>query len=480
MINHIFKKNNDVFETIFLFIVTVLFNYFTQGFVKQVFFIGLITLFIFSKKNYFWFAYLFILFMEPATLLSGDTIDASKLLPSFGLGFLNFTVIDLFSIVALIKGLASKRENVNYFFKPLGLLLILLVINFVVSIIRDALNVSAIIDYFRLFVEYSLFFSVGVLLKNKVDLFKFGKSLYFLLIVILMSQIFTITTGTFFISYFAESNLHDFYRASGLKGIDVYIIQLFLMVDILEKKTKPIWYPKVLLVLSYVIFILSATRIWMFVSAITILGYQLYVLRKGFKIVKSLSYITLLMLLLYLFVPPFQKAADMTIFRFEELEKVGKGDTEAEGGGRIYERLPRSLEVINENPYFGSGFSTKFQELLDPDIPSIYGDYHVGNFSLIANIGIVGYLFFVFFWIRTFKLLFNYIKLYNIMLGKTIMKAFILFYFGLLFLHHTSYQIFGFTIHGRIAFSLAIFFALINAYITDRPSVQKSTLIYGK
>ena len=74
-----------------------------------------------------------------------------------------------------------------------------------------------------------------------------------------------------------------------------------------------------------------------------------------------------------------------------------------------------------------------------------YADYHVGFATMLLQIGIFGYLIFVWFWLRFYRTIHKIRMVSNIAsLLKSSLLMFLIGLAGILFLHFISYQYMGF------------------------------------
>jgi hypothetical protein len=141
--------------------------------------------------------------------------------------------------------------------------------------------------------------------------------------------------------------------------------------------------------------------------------------------------------LLYTSITPLTIAIDNGIARFTSVENFAKGDVTAGGTNiRFTERLPRVMKGVVQNPLTGLGFSDQYWE---------HADYHVGFATMLLQIGIFGYLFFIAFWIRFYSLFFrDNRQLYLNHPQKGALLIFPITLSSCLLLHFTSYQFMGF------------------------------------
>lgn len=421
--------------------------------------IGLVVFWI-SKKDYFWFSLVFLILLEPGTLLSADTLDKSTTLPTFKLGFINLLFIDLFLIIAVIKAQFIGRKKNIFLSQSWLILFIYLGLRFSASIFIDESS-SYIFDFLRLFLGFSLLFSIPRLFPRIDSFIGFVYLLLPSVFFILISQFYTIVSGKFLLSVFTVGNVENFYRASGIKGIEIFLFIYFSLI-MLELVTKPTIrrYFYLILILSVVSIFLSATKSWIIIFIIFGISYYLAVVKSVPQMIFNTLIIFATFGILYSFVPEFRTGFDLVFERFLDFKYFAEGDLNTESGGRILNRVPVVLSAFYSSPFFGIGFSDGFVSLLDSKNVSTLGDYHVGNLNLVANIGIVGFLLFTVLW-------FNYFRIILVLLRSNVVSErdrrisilLIVTFICILILHMTSYQLFGFTTHIRITFFIAFFFS---------------------
>jgi hypothetical protein len=118
------------------------------------------------------------------------------------------------------------------------------------------------------------------------------------------------------------------------------------------------------------------------------------------------------------------------------------------------------------NLIVGWGFSSNYYK---------YGDGHVGNFNLLLEVGVLGFLIWVYFWsyyflkIREYH---RYLNYFNYL--KRPLNVLIIAQVGMLILHFTSYQFFGYNVINYGMFFLIIFYSLSNTILNESLEIEKS------
>jgi hypothetical protein len=139
-----------------------------------------------------------------------------------------------------------------------------------------------------------------------------------------------------------------------------------------------------IVVTSFIIIFISATRGWIVASLILLSS--IFFMR-GFNFVKQFSS-TVLILILFVFLlriiyPSFILQTLLAVERFGTLKFLISGDPTAGGTlARITERGPRVMTLFRESPVIGWGVSDRYLSSWD---------MHVGNQTLLMQGGIIGY-----------------------------------------------------------------------------------------
>jgi len=188
---------------------------------------------------------------------------------------------------------------------------------------------------------------------------------------------------------------------------------------------------------SFSAHIISQTRGWIAVSFFIVFLFIFFIQKFRFK---NLLYITIGLFFFYILysnIPALTIAVDNGLGRFATVESFAKGDVTAGGTNiRFTERLPKVMEGIRENPITGLGFSDEYWK---------YADYHVGFATMLLQIGILGYLLFIAFWIKFFTMVHK--NNHRLLYGHPMKGPLLIFSIALagsLLLHFTSYQFMGF------------------------------------
>ena len=198
-----FKKQVgiDMLQMIGLFLASVYFVYFSSPLLRDLAF--LIPLFLFwrSKKNYFWFAYFFILVNAPIGIFGNYYFAAEYRLPIYSvLPSMGFWVADLFVILALIKAILRGEKKEIVLAKPLKLLLVYLILITLPLTFIFGTDVATFANSLRSIFYYSVVISFFWLTNEIQDIYKFGYLLLPFAVLVVYDQLYTVMNGHHIIS----------------------------------------------------------------------------------------------------------------------------------------------------------------------------------------------------------------------------------------------------------------------------------------
>jgi hypothetical protein len=220
-------------------------------------------------------------------------------------------------------------------------------------------------------------------------------------------------------------------------------------------------YIGVLLFISLISIILSATRGWiiatmvLFIGAILLCGNTKQMIRNFRLVLISIA----VGFIIFSQVPIVHKQVEVVYNRMLTLDALVKGDITAAGTlQRINVRGPKVIQKFWESPVFGWGFSDEYYA---------YQDGHVGNQNILLSVGIVGYLFLIALFIHFCRKIyilskFDEVKLHE---GKGPL-IYIISLIAIFIIHSTSTQFWGYIMEfGQLpkVIFFGFFFASVNA-----------------
>ena len=454
-----------------LFALTVLFVYYAPPIFNKAYFIVLLAFFWKSKRDYFWFAFVLIIIQQPGTLFHGALATDVHRVPMYNVAAgTSFDFYDLFFITAFAKAITKGKKTALILNKPLFLLLCYLIFLIMISVVLGT-SIGQLIYYARLYTTYTLFISLPYLVYKKEEYFQFMHLLFPIVFVICASQVFTLLNRgwnfeSFFlgystsgVGYYMESGLEEVIRPTGVAALMTffcYIASLFF----LEKKdyqgSKRYLY--VIIAVSFLIIFLSATRSWIVMFTAVFFLYSIVISKLSPRFFVTVLSILAIVFASYLLVPKMKYAAENSLRRTSTVISLAQGDLSLQGSSvRLTERLPKVIDGIKQSPIIGWGISDTYARL---------GDYHVANFNLILQAGIIGLLFFINLWVKYFRMVLG-VRRQMFYSNSYRMPLLVLAvgFAGMLLLQLTTYQLFGFTGVSRYDLFIIIFFIVLSEFM---------------
>jgi len=459
-----------------LYIISIYIMYFTTKPIQLAFIIVLLLVFIRSKNNYFWLAFFFILFQAPAGIFSGGMSDFYGRLPLFTLlTGASFTTIEIFVFIAFIKALLMKTPVDIPFKIPLQCLAFYLIFVVIQSFLFG-IGSSTIIYTCRILLFLTLFYTVPAFLKNREDYYFFILLVIPFIIVDFGGQLYELAAGHKpFKTLITDVQLLEASDTSGGLRTEIsyflnflaILFSLFLL-TLKERINKVL----ILAILSVSILsvLLTATRGWILSYGIMlILFFSLYINMIGKNIKWIFISFVILVIILYS-VPEVKNQSVNALRRFSTMKSFFQGDITAEGTlSRLTNRGPLVMSYFYKNPLTGFGFSD-----------TVNSDSHVGNQNLLMTTGIIGYSLFMFLWLNfSYKLLLTAKRLSYNNPYKKALKVLVIGLVGILIIHSTSTQIFGYdpgTQAQTKLFFLSLFFSFSGFFIKEAKDIELSII----
>ena len=452
-----------------LFALTVLVVYYALPIFNKAYFIVLLALFWKSKKDYFWFALVLVIIQQPGTLFHGALATDVHRIPMYNVASgISLSFYDLFFISAFAKAMTKGNKTTLILYKPLFHLLCYLISLIMISVVVGT-SIGQLIYYARIYTSYTLFISLPFLVYKKEEYFHFIYLLFPIVFLVFASQIFTLLAG--------GNRLESLFISGSIRGIGMYmdsgavirptgvcslmvyiclICSLFFLDKINYQVSRRYLY--VIIAVSFLIIIISATRTWIIMFAAVFFFYFVVLSKLSTRFFVPLLLISAILCASYLLVPTIKYSVDNSLLRTSTLISLAKGDLSLGGSSvRITERLPRVLKGIKQNPIFGLGISDTYMR---------YGDYHVANFNLILQSGIIGLLFFINLWAKYFRMVLGTRKQmlhYNSYRMPLLVLS--VGFAGMLLLQFTTYQLFGFTGVSQENLFIIIFYIVFSEFM---------------
>ena len=470
--NNYINSNKKTFFIVVKFILLILIGAFfiyrlNSPLANFIFYSFIFYRFIYSNNIIFWTAFLFILLNSPWGLFYYRPYEwYISLTPTVGISYLAMIGV-VFMIKAhffLKKNKFVLKDYFSSFYKPLGIFIIFLIIwSFAFG--HSVVSIFNIIQYGTPFL---LFFIVPILF-NSFELLNFNKIIFlFSLFHFGGSAIEIIMPGSFMPMLFfgppptGISYSDDLIRFVG--GITIHFYAMSIGLYYVTNKIKYFknWYLWLVILLSYIFIINSATRGWMISSSFLIFGYFIY---NAFKInisIRTIVSFIIIIIILALFIPnSFIRNIDAAFTRLETVEAIAAGDVTADGSlSRLTERGPRVLSKFSESPIFGFGYSK---------ISAEYFDGHVGNHNLLLMGGVIG---FAIIWLTILFVVFYFFRL-DVRFPSNGFFVFGLSIIAIMIIHSSSRSMVSYYMPADSAFLIALLFNHINAAIRVYPKYSE-------
>jgi len=402
---------------VLLFILSVLSVYvFPIGLSKLIFLIFFI-LFWFSSKDYFWFAFFFIITLTPAGFFQETASDVVRRLPLISIvPKASLSVMDLFLILSLIKAyVKGKRIKIR---DVLGIKYIFYfaIILSVVTLFHGISLKTFIGQPLRGLFFYTIFFSFPSLVYKRKDIAKFFYLFFPFVFLEVFSQGFLLYTGEYMQnSLFPDISLYVFRDklmeesirslAPGYSIVVLSFIFSLVLYDSVDRMSSKVYLIIIMLLGSLSMFI-SATRQSILMFALMFVLYVIFVSKNKGGFLVQFSIIMVVMFLVFDFFNLLNLNFTLTaVFnRLTGAIQIQNGSLEAEDtlDYRLSYRLPLLWNYIKQSIIFGYGYSDNYFK---------YYDGHIGGIMVaMLQAGIAGLIFYTLYVVRIYKVTIFYVK----------------------------------------------------------------------
>jgi len=174
---------------------------------KRILFLALLPVIYKTKKDYFWLAWLFILFDAPGYLFKGGSIDDFERIPAYTLASsISISFYELVIFTYFFKTILHKRRKGFFLFNKESQFFFLLIILYLTySIIGYDFDVIII---FRSLAPWFFAFIILYYMGSDIGSYnKFNKLIFPFIFVYFIIQIYSIVAGEQFVNLFKESHL---------------------------------------------------------------------------------------------------------------------------------------------------------------------------------------------------------------------------------------------------------------------------------
>jgi len=477
----------DMVLLIILLSLSTYFVYFTPQSYSRVFFIALLISFFFTKKDYLWFAFFLIIIWTPGYLFSDFSGLSTKRLPLFTFfpGW-SFTPVELFLVLAIVKAIIQGRRFNFELKKPFVPILFYSILLFALSFFLYGVGEDSLSSFLVSLSNFSLFFSFSYLVYAEDSVDKFMYLIFPIAFFVIFTQLWFVATGDEFINLLSPGFRAIILIQDGMirpvigGQMLVFFSYVFALLKLqYVRKTISVYYLWIIVIVSFLSVFLSATRVWVIMFSFILLCYVLFFKRKFRRSIELFILTALIIIILLINVSPFRSNIVGAWARISEVGQVAQGrfSESSTFEYRFSVRLPRLLVGLRQNWIVGWGISDTYH---------IYSDGHVGNFNLLLQVGIVGFLLFVNFWLCYFRMILNTRrKLRSESIHRNSFLVLIFSFGAILIAHFSTYSWFGILISRRGGLFLLLFYSISeflvrmakNKDYMDRPRVDLGRLL---
>lgn len=390
--------------------------YYAPSAVNLLYFLVLIVLFLRSQKDYFWFAFFFILVNTPAFLFFETSGQAAHRLPLYSLaGGISFSVFDVFVLASLSKVVYLNKEKDFQLSRPLRFLLIYFALVSLPITFLIGLEDSSFFNTFRPYFYYAILLTFYFLIDDIEDLYKFGYIFIPYIIFTLFDQLFLLTQGKLFIAIINPETVRAMVDNTITGDVRAYfsgfLLVFYTFLFALQLRSNPKYelfsgFAYLIIFLCLATFVLSATRIYLIIPVAVLAMYFVFS-KHGFSDFIKLVIVTALLVVVFfsLNLISFDFFLKSIWPRFEAFFMVilGGGDLAKFDTvqSRLQHDLPSIMKGVNYSPIIGTGFSGIFRA---------YENNDLGFINTILIFGVVGFTFLINFIIMLFHQLQQWIK----------------------------------------------------------------------
>lgn len=405
-------KNKDLLILGVALIVSVLLVYFVPSPINKYLFLLILPITWYSKKDYLWLAFFFIIMDYPGGLFSGGLRYDQSRLPLYTIvPGVAFTIKELYLILLLIKIIHfpkyRKHKIKNYFKKELLFLAYYLVFLLFISLLLG-MSLDSLRNFYKVCINLTIFYSISYIIYSWDELIKFFRIIFPFSIVALLFQIYSLTYNQQFIALLKPdvTSIQGVFNMAGEEGIVERPIEMTnillicftgsLILLSYKKYSFNIKYLLFINVISYLSIFFTATRTWFLAFSAAYLLYFIIARKHLSKLVSMVTFALFIFFFLININQTLHTQFSSAWSRIETIGKIVEGDITAGGTIKRYDvRVPRVMEGFWSSTIItGAGFSNHYYK---------YQDGHVGYHNILLNTGIFGMLLMLFLIFRLFK-----------------------------------------------------------------------------
>lgn len=416
----------------------------------------------FSKKDYFWMAFFFLIIQEPAFIFRNLTTSHLPLLQV--VPGLAVSPTDIFTVLIFLKAIMYKKKPIKLKLKTP---FILLGVYFIFLFFSGTLFFNASIDTIAFFLR-PVFYSIWIipfitLIGTKDNLFKFLRLIFPMAFFLVFTQIYTIIQGSDFINFLdygakpkaTLNSLTGETRAGIISGIMILPLSYIGALILTQFKDKRIGkkYLYCIIAVSFFSMFLSSNRTWIGVFlAVFVIFYfrQIKQLSKMLVVGGLIAIILFASVKLGVFSEDYLK--NSLWGRASQIFQLFSGESEKVDhfSGRMENARLMIVEAM-KSPFVGYGFSDISREDYNQDL---------GFSNTLLMGGLIGFALIAFLshcYLRMMILALRKLDKGNPLRGA--FKILILSFCAMLFVYGISWDIFGPFFTHRVTF-LMVFFGI--------------------
>ncbi|MGA2408311.1 MAG: hypothetical protein ABSF81_16390 [Bacteroidales bacterium] len=469
------KENNQL---LLLLLLTFLSVYLLPKVANLFIFLVFLVIAYRSKADYLWLTWFFIINDAPGLLFSAGKLGDLRI-PLYHIGpGISISFQDLFLFVYILKAIFSRKYFSFVFKKEFTMFYLVGVVLFLYSILLG-MSAEIYLHLIRAVLPWAWVMIVPCFIDSQEQMIKVSRLLFPFVFLALASQIYTYITGSYWdkllrgveSGFVKVTENGEASRSASAVYITFFIFVQSFFFFLWKNRIFSKYYLATIIFTALLTIFLTATRGW--IIAFFFIGMGAVLFLSGNRIFKQTVRIVTIALLILLalqyYFPIVKRQIKLSYERVSTLETLAEGDITAGGTvSRISERGPRVMSKVWESPLIGWGFSTDYYQ---------FADGHVGNQTIMLNVGILGYLYltgllFYFcykIWVLSKK------SYFNLKYG-TASRIYLLGLLAVFIIHSSSSQFWGYDM-GYDPLQKTIFFSFLFSAISiifqmDNESIQ--------
>lgn len=396
------ETRKEFSQLILLMLAAAFVLYFIPAPVKHMLYLLLLPAVWYSKKDYFWLAFFFVITDIPGGLFSGGTRIDEFSLPLYSpAASVSFSITELFYILIFIKVLKKYKSSSapQNFFKGQFLAIMILFVVLIIISFPMGTSFQSLKNIYKTIIYLSLFYSFYRMINSEEKLLKFLGILFPLAFIAVALQVYSLIAGEQLIALFKPgvTIVQGVLDTTGSLGNWMRPIELVHVLFVCFTGTlfllsyqKHFFNKNYLLLVNIVSslgILLTGTRTWVLAFAF---GYLVFFALTGGKAKEFFRFAIMIFIVGFVLInvsPTLEEQVFTSWDRLTTVKSLVQGDITAGGTmGRLDKRAPRVMKGFESSNFFlGAGFSDHFYD---------YTDGHVGYHNILLNTGIFGSIIF--------------------------------------------------------------------------------------